>query len=287
MEAPTEVPKISLRPEGGITNRGDCFRELFRKALDLGATAVLVAGAASRNLTPDWIHQMGAPLLDSFEYVSPLYVRHKYDGLVNNNLVYPMTRALYGRRIRQPIAGDSAFSGRLAELFQKCNGCDRDGMGPGVDLWMATLALSRNAACCQAFLGCPKPGSSSVNGVYSESLFRELVETMFNLMIDNESFWERVKWSRPTAVWRNGGSRPELTPPEPKVEDPDELFDRFREAFPLYAELWRKVFKEDVRRELDHIRDSPKSHVEFPANLWARVLFDSCRGVSAEHGDKG
>ena len=59
------------------------------------------------------------------------------------------------------------------------------------------------------------------------------------------------------------------------MEDPDELFDRFREAFPIYAELWRKVFKEDVRRELDHIRDSPKSHVEFPANLWARVLFDS------------
>ena len=52
-------------------------------------------------------------LHDGFDYVAPLYLRHKYDGTITNSIVYPLTRALYGREVRQPIGGDFGFSGRL------------------------------------------------------------------------------------------------------------------------------------------------------------------------------
>ena len=44
-----------------------------------------------------------------FDYVAPYYLRHKYDGTITNSIVYPLTRTLYGHRIRQPIGGDFGF----------------------------------------------------------------------------------------------------------------------------------------------------------------------------------
>ena len=49
--------------------------------------------------------------------MAPLYHRHKFDGTITNGIVYPLTRALYGRRIRQPIGGDFGFSGELARVY--------------------------------------------------------------------------------------------------------------------------------------------------------------------------
>jgi hypothetical protein len=44
------------------------------------------------------------PVLEQdYQYVTPIYSRHKYDGTITNNIVYNLTRALYGKRIRQPI----------------------------------------------------------------------------------------------------------------------------------------------------------------------------------------
>ena len=47
-----------------------------------------------------------------FDFVAPLYNRHKYDGTITNSIVYPMTRALYGHSIRHPIGGV-----RYAKIF--------------------------------------------------------------------------------------------------------------------------------------------------------------------------
>src|SRR5438477_112287 len=52
-----------------------------------------------------------------YDLVLPTYARHKFDGLLITNLLYPMTRALYGLRIREPYASEFAFSGRLGSQF--------------------------------------------------------------------------------------------------------------------------------------------------------------------------
>ena len=49
--------------------------------------------------------------------MTPLYRRHKFDGLLMSNLVYPMTRAFYGKRVREPYASEFSFSGPLASHF--------------------------------------------------------------------------------------------------------------------------------------------------------------------------
>ena len=71
-----------------------------------------------RSITPEWIELLLGPVLEhGFDYVAPLYLRHKYDGTITNSIVYPLTRSLYGREVRQPIGGEFGFSGRLASHY--------------------------------------------------------------------------------------------------------------------------------------------------------------------------
>ena len=45
----------------------------------------------------------GPILKGGYDFVALLYARYKYDGTITNTVTYPLTRALYGHRIRQPI----------------------------------------------------------------------------------------------------------------------------------------------------------------------------------------
>ena len=71
-----------------------------------------------RSITSDWIHYLVDPVFTKgYQFVAPVYLRHKYDGTITNNIVYNLTRALYGKRIRQPIGGDFAFSRDVARFY--------------------------------------------------------------------------------------------------------------------------------------------------------------------------
>ncbi|MDY6853048.1 MAG: glycosyltransferase, partial [Thermodesulfobacteriota bacterium] len=115
LNTPTEVPKIYLSTPPGVKGKGNNFKNLFKKVVELQAEAVVVVDADLKSITPQWIKHLGEPLMEDFGFVAPLYVRHKYDGTITNGIAYPLTRAVYGRRVRQPIGGDFGFSGRLGE----------------------------------------------------------------------------------------------------------------------------------------------------------------------------
>ncbi len=128
------IPKIYLSTPKGVKGKGNNFKNLFRKVLELNAKAVVVVDADLKSITPRWIKNLGEPLFNDFGFVAPLYVRHKYDGTITNNIAYPMTRSLYGRRVRQPIGGDFGFSGTLAGIFLKSGLWDEDVSQFGIDI---------------------------------------------------------------------------------------------------------------------------------------------------------
>ena len=92
------------------------------------AQALVVVDSDLRSITPEWIELLAGPILKGgFDYVTPLYARHKYDGTITNTVTYPLTRALYGRRIRQPIGGDFGVSGDLVQPLPGPGGLDARG----------------------------------------------------------------------------------------------------------------------------------------------------------------
>lgn len=272
MNTPTSNPKIYISTPEGITGKGNNLRNLFAKAVELEAQAIIVVDADLRSITPDWIRSLGQPLFEDFSFVSPLYVRHKYDGTITNNIAYPLTRALYGRRVRQLIGGDFGFSGELARIYLESDLWTQEVGHYGIDIWMASLAMINHAQVIQSAMGRPKIHTPRAPLLGSEVVFSNIVGTIFHLMCHHDSFWRDVKWSRPTAVFGFGLGDLEI-PPE-VVVDVQGLGKNFVEGIGANRDIYRQCLSEETFSKLQEACEVPLDAFEFPPVLWAKVLYD-------------
>src|SRR5262245_9935190 len=179
----------------GIPGKGSAFRTIFRIASELQVRACAVLDSDLRSVTPEWVELLVAPIISGeFDYVSPLYLRHKFDGTITNSIVHPLTRALYGKRIRQPIGGDFGFSRALAEVYLGKDVWMSDVARFGIDIWMTTTAICEGFRVCQAFLGAkvhdPKDPGSDLS-----AMMMQVVGSVFNLMETYQAYWAGVEKS--------------------------------------------------------------------------------------------
>src|SRR5436309_2770063 len=184
-----------ITPYHGIPGKGSAFRTIFEIARRLKAKACAVVDSDLRSITPEWIELLARPVLEEgYDYVAPYYLRHKYDGTITNSIVYPLTRALYGQRIRQPIGGDFGFSGRLAEHYLEKHVWESDVARFGIDIWMTTEAIANGARVCQSFLGAkihnPKDPATDLS-----AMLVQVMGAVFALMEEHQPVWGGVKLS--------------------------------------------------------------------------------------------
>jgi glycosyltransferase involved in cell wall biosynthesis len=272
MNAATEVPKIYLSTPPGVKGKGNNLKNLFRKSCDLGAQAVIVLDADLKSITPRWVKNLGEPLFEDFGFVAPLYVRHKYDGTITNNIAYPMTRSIYGRRVRQPIGGDFGFSGELAEIYMRQEGWTPAVEEFGIDIWMTTTAMCHDTPICQSFMGRPKIHKPKDPGESLGPMFLQVVGTIFDIMTKKVDFWQEVRWSKPTAIFGFGLGEMEMPPPvDVNLE---RLYDKFQAGCEKNAGLWKEILSANLYKKLSEVKALSFAKFEFPANLWAEVLID-------------
>jgi len=272
MDTVTRTPKIYLSTENGVRGKGNNLKNLFAKALELEAKAVIVIDADLKSITPLWIRNFVEPLFENYHFVAPLYVRHKYEATVTNNIAYPLTRALYGRRVRQPIGGDVGFSGELARVYSQLECWDEAVANFGVTIWMTTTAVRNSVAVIQSFMGRPKVHKMRDLPQELEMMFRDVVGTMFEQMCRYESFWKDVKWSRPTAVFGFGVG--DVPVPAPVEVDTKRLGDSFARGLEQYGDLYRAILAPQNVNKLEEVADLPREAFELPTGLWAKILYD-------------
>src|SRR6266851_2890161 len=90
-------------PYHGLPGRPRALRALFEIAREQQAGACAIFDAGQQTIEPWWIRSMVGPVASGdFDYVSPYYLRHPYEGAITKTIVYPMFRAMYGVSLRQP-----------------------------------------------------------------------------------------------------------------------------------------------------------------------------------------
>ena len=150
------LQRLSLTyPEvDGVGGKGAALRTIFQIAEMLHVEALVVVDSDLRSIVPEWIELLAGPIVKGgFDFVTPLYQRYKYDGTITNTVTYPLTRALYGLRIRQPIGGDFGVSGDLVRHYLAQDDWTPDVSRFGIDIWMTTTAITGGFAVCQTRLG--------------------------------------------------------------------------------------------------------------------------------------
>jgi len=261
---------FSTAYRGGIPGKGSAYKAIFETACKLRAKGCVLVDSDLRSINPEWVELLAGPiLLKGYHYVSPLYSRHKYDGTITNSIVYPLTRALYGRRIRQPIGGDFGVSKKMIKSYLAKDVWGTDVARYGIDIWMTTVAINEGAKICQSFLGA-KIHDVKEPGQVLGPMFKQVINTLFYLMCDYEEHWKRVIHAKPTAIY---GFRSE-TPPEPVSVNLNSLIEKFKKGVEGNKEYWLTFLPLQRVKELEEISFTSLTKFNFPPELWVKIIYD-------------
>ena len=257
----------------GLPGKGTSFRAVFEASSRLKAKVCLVVDSDLKSIRPEWIKLMVEPILNKeAQYVVPYYFRHKYDGTITSQIVYPLIRALYGLCIRQPIAGDFAIAPEILNLYLKEDVWSTDVARFGIDVWMTTTAINEGFEIEQVFLG-TKLHDAKDPAVDLGPMFRQIVSTLFYLIGKYEEKWRKVKGS--CSIKTKGQIRRD-NKLEPIDVNFDKLRDEFLEGFGHFTPMYGQIISPENYYQLKKIVEKAKKndYIDFPAALWAKIIYD-------------
>jgi glycosyltransferase involved in cell wall biosynthesis len=256
-------------PYHGIPGKGSAFRTIFEIAGALDVKACAVVDSDLRSITPEWIELLLKPVFEiGHDFVAPLYRRHKYDGTITNSIIYPLTRALYGKRIRQPIGGDFGLSGRLADYYLGKDIWDTDVARYGIDIWMTTTAIANGFKVCQSYLGAkihdPKDPASDLSAMLSQ-----VVGSAFDLMETYSLRWRMVEGSQSVPTF---GFEYEVGL-EPVKVNLDRMLEKFRLGVKELSPVWRQILPQDISHYLLAITEKSTQDFILPIEIWVDIVY--------------
>jgi len=254
----------------GIPGKGTALRMILEAAHVLRARACMVVDADLRSITNKWVKSLLDPVLaHDFDFVAPIYTRYKYDGTITNNIIYNLCQTLFGKKIRQPIGGDFAFSSRLVDFYVEQDVWGTDVARFGIDIWLTVEAIIHDFRPCQSHLG-RKIHDAKDPSEHLGPMFRQVVSTLFSLMEQTEDRWRTITGREPIPTFGEIG-RDE---PEPIVVNYHKLVNSFKFGLTHFGTLYRQVFSDDCFAALQAAARMDESKFRLPPDTWVRVLYE-------------
>jgi hypothetical protein len=256
-----------------MPGKGSAFRLIFQTANRLNAKVCAIVDADLSSITPEWIDLLVRPVLHSgFDFVAPSYHRHKYDGTITNSVVYPMTRTLYGKKIRQPVGGDFGLSPQLFSRYLERDDWETHVVRFATDVWMTTIAVAEGFRVCQSFLGVKSHGAWNRASGLSDML-QQVVGSVFSLMGEYEPAWMRIEGSEPADLF---GFRYDAGM-DPVSVNVERMIEVFRRGCGELGEIWEAVLSAGTFHSVQAIsrnRPAPASAFHIDDDLWVRIIYD-------------
>jgi hypothetical protein len=226
-----------------------------------------------RPADPGWLRSLFDPILSGeADLVAPSYQRRRFDGVLVTGLVYPLTRALFGQRVLQPLGQEIVIGRRLAEPLARDEAWRSDPGDGGTHLWTLTFSLMRDCRIAQVILG-PRPVPQAQPPDVSDALARVL-GALFREMEHHASRWQRVRGSCSVATFgeEHLSDGPGQAPP------PAPLVSSFALGLQDLRRLWAPVLPPQALYALQRIPREPPEGFRVPDPLWARVVYDFAVG---------
>jgi hypothetical protein len=244
------------------------------ESFDAAACALVAPAAEGSDAEPGAARQLLAPVLDDgFDFVSPCYAMHRFDSVVNTAIVYPVMRAAFGRRVRQPLGTELALSRPLVTHLLG-EGWVSDPAHAGDRLWLVTSVLAREFRLCQVHLPTPPPRLSEPSPDLAASLARVL-GLLFHELRLHAAHWQRIKGSRAVKTYgepswpaRDAARQPQIGP----------MVSAFQLGFQELGPLWGMVLSPQTLLSLKRLARAPVDSFALDDALWARIVYDFAVG---------
>jgi glucosylglycerate synthase len=259
------LPVDQLPPAG--QDLADSYRVVFDASHRLGARSCVLVGSDPSSLSSRVLRSLIQPVLEQgFDLITPCYVRQRFQGLLTSSVVAPVTRALYGKRIRFPIGADFAFSARLIERHLQLPIAGRQ----GIPVWLASDAACTGFKIGQAQLGIPMPAQKDPPDV--SAAVAQVLGPLFLDMERNAACWQKVRASQSIPMFGTVG-----TPPDEAgsgAADVSRMMETFRLGYRNLQDVWSAVLPPATLVELKRLTSLAPTDFRLPDELWARTIYD-------------
>lgn len=256
--------KYASSPESTVA-----LRTILAAAELLRAKACVVMSPESSSVEGEWISRLLQPIRDEgFDLVAPTYRRHKFEGLLVTNLLYPMTRALYGLRIREPYTHEFGFSGRFATEFLCQNTWDDGTSESGIELCFTLAAIRGRHRICQSFLG--QKDHVERRGADLVPALRQTVGPLFSTLERDFPIWSIVAGSQPIPT--NGPDHDVLM--EPLRVNRKRLREMFSTGVAELTTVFQSILSPSTLAELQRIAALQEAEFHYSAELWVKTVYE-------------
>jgi glucosylglycerate synthase len=267
-----KLTKVKLIPTIyiGASGKGTAIQAIFEAARYLNVKSVALVDSDLRSITPEWMRLLITPTLTGTDFVAPLYNRSKYDGTITNFLCYPLTTALFGKKVRQPIGGDFGLTLALVEEILESSMWDYPYVSRfGIDIFETYTALAKGFKIKEARLGIkehdPKDPSSQLAG-----MFRQVTGTMFTCIEKYEADWKKISGVSETEKFGedNGDTAPQAI--EVSLSN---TMRAFKSNYENYAPIFRSLLSKEILSKFEQLKVLESSNVDFSSEIWAKTVY--------------
>ncbi len=261
----TKTPKIYITTKPGVAGKGYNFFNLFKQAKILQAKLVIVVDADLKSITPAWMRDLGGPILNKgYDFITPVYARHEYDGSITNHICYPLIYGLLGQNIRQPIGGDFAMSDRLINYVLKTRWI-KTTYEYGIDIFLSLNAILGKFKIGQTNLGAKihKPSAPKLG-----PMFVQVVTTLFTNLSRHRSYWLAGQKLNSIPLFNQKTShQPQALAVDFKGMKATALY-----LFKINKAYLKKYLSNETYNEVEKIYRAKKMNIK--PKLWAHIVYD-------------
>jgi hypothetical protein len=259
-------------PYHGIPGKARALHAILTTARELDARACVLFDGGVSSVSPDWVDWLARPVVDhAFDLVAPYYHRQPFEGALTKGVVYPLVRALYGVRLRQPAAAEFACSRRLVDQFLAEDFWERDGAHVGIDLWLSTVAASGDFRVGEAALGVRVHHTREGEALDLGTTITQVVGSLFADLERRAARWQRTRSSIAVQPF---GAAPATLPPKSSHVDHERLIDAYRLGYRELRDIWTWVLPPRTIVELRKLVDLSATQFRLDDELWARIVYD-------------
>lgn len=244
-------------------------RAVLALAESLNARVCIVLGSDLAGLQAHVIQLFAYAILDRQAGLAmPVYPASKYDGLINSGILSPLSRTLYGKRVRYPLAFDFASSGALCGQLARTS-LHGDGAANSL-LWPVTVAATQSAQLPVGQVHIDVRHHVATEGLELSAVLGQLVGSLFHEMDLCASHWQRIRGSQATPVWGSAGAgEPEVQPTDARP-----MLDSFLLGSKNLDEVWRLLLPPNTLLELRRLTRLDPEQFRMPDELWASIVYD-------------
>ena len=256
--------KYGNSPESGVA-----LRTILAAAELLRAKACVVVSPESEKIEPQWVSNLLRPIYrDGFDLVSPTYRRHKFDGLLMTNLLYPMVRALYGLRIREAYMSEFGFSSRLGGQFLHQNSWKNGSGESSSEVCFTLAAITGECRICQCFLGEKDHVERRASDLVPA--LRQTVGALFSSLESNFAKWSKITGSQEVPTI---GSEQEILLDHLRVNR-KRLHQMFVSGVAELESVFQSILSPGTLGELHRIALLEEDDFRYPAELWVKTIYE-------------